>query len=88
MSSFERMFPVTLEAVEIEIFSIDRCAAKLTRSTSGCSAAPEPTMRSIAHDLGQRIGCGALLARLRRNPIGVVLNRARSYFGSFAKAIK
>jgi tRNA pseudouridine55 synthase len=58
--------PVTLAPVEVEIFSIDvlRCEGNEIDMRVVCAAGTY--MRSIAHDLGQRLGCGAFLGRLRR----------------------
>jgi tRNA pseudouridine55 synthase len=58
--------PVALEPVEIEIFAIDllRCEVDEIDIRVQCSAGTY--LRSIAHDLGQRLGCGAFLSRLRR----------------------
>jgi tRNA pseudouridine55 synthase len=58
--------PVALEPVEVEVFAIDllRCEGDEIDIRVHCSAGTY--LRSIAHDLGQRLGCGAYLSRLRR----------------------
>jgi tRNA pseudouridine55 synthase len=57
--------PVPVIIAELEILSVtgNRVAIRVT-----CSAGTY--VRSLAHDLGQRLGCGALLAQLRRTRVG------------------
>ncbi|HMF77804.1 MAG TPA: tRNA pseudouridine(55) synthase TruB [Bryobacteraceae bacterium] len=65
-----KQISVELPAVEIEVkrlevtnLSVDKMEIVVTCSSGGY-------IRSIAHDLGQRLGCGALLSRLRRTQAG------------------
>lgn len=62
--------PVELEAVEITVHSIE--LREITNDTARilvhCAAGTY--VRSIAHDLGLRLGCGAILDRLRRTASG------------------
>jgi tRNA pseudouridine55 synthase len=61
---------VELKPVEVEVKQLDvrnMTADKLTILVS-CTAGTY--IRSIAHDLGQRLGCGALLSCLRRTQAG------------------
>jgi tRNA pseudouridine55 synthase len=57
--------PVEIEVKRLEVksFSTDRLDIVVTCSSGGY-------IRGIAHDLGQRLGCGALLSRLRRTQAG------------------
>jgi tRNA pseudouridine55 synthase len=57
--------PVEVNVTQLEVKSLD--ANKLCISVR-CSAGTY--IRSIAHDLGQRLGCGALLSSLRRTQSG------------------
>ncbi|MEQ1948462.1 MAG: tRNA pseudouridine(55) synthase TruB [Bryobacteraceae bacterium] len=62
--------PVELKPVSIEIFSLDvlwveGCQAKVRIHCSGGTY-----VRSIAHDAGQAMGCGAFLRDLRRTASG------------------
>jgi tRNA pseudouridine55 synthase len=57
--------PVEVEVKSLEVVSVSRESAELEIT---CSAGTY--IRSIAHDLGNRLGCGALLARLRRTRVG------------------
>jgi tRNA pseudouridine55 synthase len=60
---------VVLKAVEVEIKELEfsdvgkDCASFRARVASGTY------MRSVAHDMGQRLGCGAHLASLRRTAV-------------------
>ncbi len=57
--------PVQVEVKEFEILSIDGdCASFRARVASGTY------MRSVAHDMGQCLGCGAHLQSLRRTAVG------------------
>lgn len=54
---------VTIHALELQWFEGDRLALSVT-----CSKGTY--IRSIAHDLGEMLGCGAHLAALRRTAVG------------------
>ena len=58
--------PVDLKPVQVEIkeFTITTC--EKDRATFQARVASGTYMRSVAHDMGQRLGCGAHLATLRR----------------------
>ena len=74
--------PVQVEVKEFEITGIDAYAGPdapvqaVEQSSAGSVAsfrarvASGTYMRSVAHDMGQRIGCGAHLASLRRTSVG------------------
>ncbi len=71
--------PVNLAAVEItihcfELLALDGCEARVSvRCSSGTY------LRSIAHDIGQVLGCGAHLSELRRTSSGPFeLSQART----------
>ena len=54
-----------VEVKEFEILGVDGdCATFCARVASGTY------MRSVAHDMGQRLGCGAHLQSLRRTAVG------------------
>jgi tRNA pseudouridine55 synthase len=56
--------PVQVEIKEFEILSVDGCCCSFrARVASGTY------MRSVAHDLGARMGCGAHLQSLRRTAV-------------------
>jgi tRNA pseudouridine55 synthase len=71
--------PVDLKPVEVTVYSLRlvHCDAAEARIEAHCSAGTY--LRSIAHDLGQILGCGAFLADLRRTRSGpFTLDLARS----------
>ena len=81
--------PVEMKPVNVEIFSLeilDCIGADLTirvHSSSGTY------IRSIAHDLGQVLGCGAFLSRLRRVSAGgfdLSMARTLDQLGALAEA--
>ena len=53
--------PVEIEVYELTVLAIDGADVRIRAHCSGGTY-----MRSIAHDLGQSLGCGAHLAELRR----------------------
>jgi len=53
----------------IEAFEIDRVALPEVSFTVRCGKGTY--IRSLVHDLGQALGCGAYLSALRRTKIGV-----------------
>jgi tRNA pseudouridine55 synthase len=68
---------VELAPVEVEIYALEllSCEADQVRFAVECSGGTY--VRSLAHDLGQKLGCGAHLAGLRRSAVAeFTLNRA------------
>ncbi len=61
---------VNLEAVEVEVKKFDILSFEGDRARFTARVASGTYMRSIAHDMGQRLGCGAHLASLRRTSVG------------------
>jgi tRNA pseudouridine55 synthase len=59
-----------LSPVEVEIFSIDLLRVEGNEIDLRVHCGTGTYMRSIAHDLGQMIGSGAFLSRLRRTSSG------------------
>jgi tRNA pseudouridine55 synthase len=71
--------PVELEAVDVEVyeFTLREMEGSLARVTVRCSAGTY--LRSLAHELGQRLGCGAHVEALRRTAMGeFTLERAKT----------
>jgi tRNA pseudouridine55 synthase len=62
--------PVKLDPVEVTVFSLKllECAGSRIRIDAHCSAGTY--LRSIAHEAGRAIGCGAHLEKLRRTQSG------------------
>jgi tRNA pseudouridine55 synthase len=65
-----KQLPVELAPVEVTItkLSVNAIDGERVGITVTCSSGTY--IRSIAHDLGQKLGCGAVLSRLRRTHIG------------------
>jgi tRNA pseudouridine55 synthase len=65
-----KQLPVELAPVEVEIklLEIECISPPAVRIRVTCSSGTY--IRSLAHDLGERLGCGALLSSLRRIAIG------------------
>lgn len=61
-----KQIEVELEPVEVTIYKLDllECTSDAARIYVHCSAGTY--LRSLAHDIGQRMGCGAYLHELRR----------------------
>ncbi len=57
---------VSLQPVEVEVKEFEILSAEGDRITFRARVASGTYMRSIAHDMGQRLGCGAHLDSLRR----------------------
>ncbi|MCX6624003.1 MAG: tRNA pseudouridine(55) synthase TruB [Acidobacteria bacterium] len=62
--------PVELKAVEVHVYSLEllSCSGAEARVRVHCSAGTY--LRSIAHEAGQALGCGAFLSDLRRTAAG------------------
>jgi tRNA pseudouridine55 synthase len=62
--------PVDLAPVAVKVFSLELmfCEAAMARLRVHCSAGTY--VRSIAHELGRKLGCGAHLSALRRTRAG------------------
>lgn len=61
--------PVQLSPVEVEIYALELLGIEGVRVRFAVECSGGTYVRSIAHDLGQRIGCGAHLAQLRRTAV-------------------
>lgn len=74
--------PVELEPVTVEVYSLQLydCAGAECSIRIHCSSGTY--VRSLAHDLGQALGCGAFLKQLRRTASGpFTLEQARTLEG-------
>ena len=65
-----KQLPVELAPVEVEVkrLEVKTCTQEKIELVVSCSAGTY--IRSLAHDLGQRLGCGGVLTKLRRTEIG------------------
>jgi len=62
--------PVLLKAVQVEIMELEIVRVEGDRAEFRARVASGTYMRSVAHDMGQRMGCGAHLESLRRTAVG------------------
>ena len=62
--------PVELKAVEVELFEykLTEIAGSIARFVIECSSGTY--IRSLAHEMGQKLGCGAHLAEITRTAVG------------------
>ncbi len=58
--------PVELKAVEVEVFEFEVSELRDHEVDFSCRVSSGTYVRSLAHELGQKLGCGGHLARLRR----------------------
>jgi tRNA pseudouridine55 synthase len=71
--------PVNLKPVEVEVKRLDVQYLEANSLSILVTCTAGTYIRSIAHDLGQRLGCGALLSSLRRTRSGEFsINQASS----------
>ncbi len=61
---------VSLKSVQVEVKEFEILQVEKDRATFRARVAAGTYMRSVAHDMGQRIGCGAHLESLRRTAAG------------------
>jgi tRNA pseudouridine55 synthase len=61
--------PVELAPVEVEVYALDLVAFEAGRATFAVECSGGTYVRSLAHDLGKKLGCGAHLERLRRTAV-------------------
>jgi tRNA pseudouridine55 synthase len=61
--------PVELQPVKVEIKEFEIVAIAIDRATFRARVASGTYMRSVAHEMGQRVGCGAHLETLRRTAV-------------------
>ncbi len=60
---------VELKAVEVEVREFEITGAEGDRCQFRCRVSSGTYVRSLAHEMGQKMGCGAHLASLRRTQV-------------------
>ena len=69
--------PVNLTPVEVEIYALELLSLEGEQVRFAVECSGGTYVRSLAHDLGQKLGCGAHLAGLRRTAVAeFTVNRA------------
>ena len=61
--------PVRLTPVEVEIYAFELVAFEGERARFAAECSGGTYVRSLAHDIGQKLGCGAHLENLRRTAV-------------------
>jgi len=61
--------PVQLAPVEVEIYALELLSFDGTRARFAAECSGGTYVRSLAHDIGQKLGCGAHLEGLRRTGV-------------------
>jgi tRNA pseudouridine55 synthase len=61
--------PVNLTPVEVEIYALELLSLEGAQVRFAVECSGGTYVRSLAHDLGQKLGCGAHLAGLRRSAV-------------------
>jgi tRNA pseudouridine55 synthase len=61
--------PFQLTPVEVEIYALELLAIEGDRVRFGVECSGGTYVRALAHDIGQKVGCGAHLAGLRRTAV-------------------
>ena len=62
--------PVDLDPVEVEIYELELLAVGSSSARLRCVCSAGTYIRSLAHDLGRELGCGAHVESLRRTQVG------------------
>lgn len=61
--------PVSLSPVEVEVYALELLSFDGTRASFAVECSGGTYVRSLAHDIGQKLGCGAHLDGLRRKAV-------------------
>ncbi len=71
--------PVAPQPVDVEIYELELMGTEGACATLRCSCSTGTYVRSLAHDIGAEMGCGAHVATLRRTRVGdFTLEEART----------
>lgn len=65
-----KQIPVDLQPVEVQVFALELHEFTAGEAHISVRCSPGTYVRSIAHDLGRVLGCGAFLSALRRTASG------------------
>jgi tRNA pseudouridine55 synthase len=65
-----KQIKVELQPVEVQVFALELIAFSAGAARVSVRCSPGTYLRSIAHDLGRELGCGAFLTALRRTASG------------------
>src|SRR5439155_18842470 len=62
--------PVELKAVEVEVFEYRLTSIEGSVARFGIECSSGTYIRSLAHEMGEKLGCGAQLTEISRTAVG------------------
>ena len=80
--------PVHLAAVAVEIYALEVLSVESDRIQVAVECSGGTYVRSLAHDIGQKLGCGAHLAGLRRTAVAEFTESRLVSIEDLAKAVE
>jgi tRNA pseudouridine55 synthase len=80
--------PVSLAAVEVEVYALELLGIKGQDVRFAVECSGGTYVRSLAHDLGQKVRCGAYLADLRRTGVAEFKESQAVTLDRLAEAVK
>jgi len=80
--------PVSLAPVEVEIYALELLGIEKQDVRFAVECSGGTYVRSLAHDLGRKIGCGAYLADLRRTGVAEFKESQAVTLDRLAEAVK
>ncbi len=80
--------PVHLEPVEVEIYALELLAVEGDQVRFAIECSGGTYVRSLAHDLGQKLACGAHLNGLRRTGVAEFTEGRAVPLNQFAEAVR
>jgi len=83
-----RQKPVSLAPVEVEIYALELLGIEKQDVRFAVECSGGTYVRSLAHDLGRRVGCGAYLAGLRRTGVAEFRESQAATLERLAQAVE
>lgn len=80
--------PVSLAPVEVEIYALELLSFEHDQAHFAVECSGGTYVRSLAHDVGQRLGCPAHLARLRRTAVAEFTEQRAVTFERLEEAVR
>ena len=80
--------PVSLAPVEVEIYALELLSLEAGQARFAVECSGGTYVRSIAHDVGQKLGCPAHLASLRRTAVAEFTEQRAVMLDALAAAIQ
>jgi tRNA pseudouridine55 synthase len=80
--------PVELQPVEVEVYALELLATEGDRARFAVECSGGTYVRSLAHDIGQKVGCGAHLAELRRTAVAEFTEKHAVTLDALERAVR